>query len=157
MRGYICRWTNGGFSFAFAPNREEADLLFDEVGNPDFAEVFPAPPRFAVHFGLHKRPDPCDCLPVSLECFNEECYLSLGSKLYPVLYALDEEADRASVQVAARQERTRLNQKKKVRLSRNIEERYLQEMGPDVPLALARSIVRGRRSKKLNKVEGERK
>jgi len=107
MRAYICRWQNGDFSLACATSREEADLLFDEIANPDLAQVFRAPGRFAIHFELQKNPDPADSLPVNLECFNEESYLDLGSKLYPILSALDEEAEPDAVQEAVEKERTR--------------------------------------------------
>ena len=57
MPVYMCRWQNGDFSVAYAAKREDADILFDEIGNPDLAMVFRGPALFATHFKLRKTPD----------------------------------------------------------------------------------------------------
>jgi hypothetical protein len=93
MPVYICHWQNGDLSVAYASKREDADMLFDEIGNPDLALVFRGPVRFAAHFKLKRRPDPSDALPLEVDCFNEEAYCDLGAKVHPVLYELDDEAE----------------------------------------------------------------
>jgi hypothetical protein len=157
MPVYICRWQSGDLSVAYASKREDADMLFDEIGNPDLALVFRGPARFAVHFKLKRRPDPSDALPLDLDCFNEEAYCDLGAKVYPVLYELDDDADPAAVKAAAHEERTRQMGKKKARLSTDSEERHLQEVGHDIPRALARSVVREMRQERGKKGDSLKK
>lgn len=163
MPVYVCRWQNGDFSVAYAGKREEADLLFDEIGNPDLAEVFRVR-TLAIHFKLPEKEDANnalliadDALPVELECFDERSYGDLGPKLYPDLWALDIEPDEAAVRSALEKERKRQWGKKKARLSTDSEERYLQEVGPDIPRSLARSVVREMREERAKKKGSDRR
>jgi hypothetical protein len=63
-----------------------------------------------------------------------------------------EEAEPEEVRMAVENERTRQWGKKKPRLSKDSEERHLQQVGPDVPRALAKSIVREERRKRQDKM-----
>src|ERR1700732_2961895 len=151
MPVYICRWPNGDFSAVSATDRDQAIYLLDEVDNADRAEVFRAPSNFMVHFRLiDKVRDPQEFWPVELEGFGEATN-ELAGRLYPKYHeAKDTESGKAA---ALAEERTR-QQPKEPKLSSDPEVRRLQEIGPDVPQALARSVVREARRKRLIDFKG---
>jgi ATP-dependent exoDNAse (exonuclease V) alpha subunit len=164
---FICRWQNGDFSAVYAHNKEDAILKLDEVGDAELGELFTVK-NFMVHFKLKENlpEDVEELLPIDLEGFGEETADDLSERVYPIYHravmtfddnwsdrdhATEEQWELAEKELkeALITERRRNWGAKQPQLSTDPEAARLQEIGHNIPKALAERVVKERRRKQL--------
>ena len=128
---FICRWDNGDCSFVVAPNRTEAIVALDEVGNAESGEVF-AIQDFMLHLVLR------DDGTFEVEGFGEQTQSSI-KRAYPFLIkAFEEERSDEQIRRAVDRERKRVRGHRK-QPTTEIGRRLQDEM--DSPSVLVDKLV----------------
>jgi hypothetical protein len=165
---YICRWQNGDFSVVKARSKEHATILLDEVDNAELGELFPVK-DFMVHFRLKKEvEDMEEFIPVELEEFGEDTVDMLAERVYPVYHKAimdydedwpaddTEEVPKEKLDAGCKRladalttERNRNWGLKEPVLSDDEKAADLQRRGWRVPKAVAESVVRQHRRRKI--------
>ena len=136
---FICRWNNGDCSFVVAPNRTEAIVALDEVGNAESGEIFTIE-DFMIHLVLR------DDGTFGVEGFGEQTQSSI-KRAYPFLIkALEEERSDEQVRRAVGRERRRVRGHRN-QASTDIGRRLQDEM--DSPSVLVDKLVEQVAKKRL--------
>ena len=113
----ICRWPNGDISLVAADSRTEADVLLDDVENPDCAQLLPLSHPIAIHFSL-KKVSPggsiADALGLDDPGFNDDLLESISERAYPVLSDVlaNPKSTQKMIDAAIEQERAPIGEKK---------------------------------------------
>lgn len=159
---FLCRWPNGDCSVVWAPNKDDAIVELDQVGNAEACPITQIR-AFQIHFVLNDQGK------LALEAFGEGTEEEMISLAYPVLArALSdahlEEADEtdedlrpdrlAAIAKAVEAERHRLARDQTqtpepvTELGRNVKQQT------DVPTVLVDRIVRHIATQKLRRFKG---